>query len=51
MTWPILFVGLAVLTAPFGFGLLSEAPVAQVLSVAFLLIGLGTLAVRIRDRE
>lgn len=49
MTWPFLFTGLALLTAPFGFGFLADALVAQVLSVGFLLIGLGTFAVRISD--
>lgn len=44
MIWSMIFAGVAGVCALFGFGVLAEAEMAQVLTVVFGLLSLGGLA-------
>ena len=46
MIWPSVFLFVAVMAAPFGFGLFGNAVVAQVLSGLFFLLGIVALFLR-----
>ncbi|SDZ57793.1 hypothetical protein SAMN05444004_12422 [Jannaschia faecimaris] len=51
MTWSLVFIAVAAVSALFGFGVLASAEVAQVLSVLFFLLGLGALAAKVLDED
>ena len=46
MIWPSLFLFVAAMAAPFGFGLFGDAIMAQILCGVFLLLGIVALVLR-----
>ena len=48
--WAIIFLGVALIAAVFGFGLIATATVAQSLAVIFLMLSAGVYAVGQRNR-